>query len=76
MNKKRRKKTHLLANLDRVPSPAWKKNTIPSLDLRRDNVAVLVTSTRANSDDSSLWERAVRGRTRKENTGGSFLQDA
>ncbi len=67
--------THLLPNLDRVPSPTWKENTIASLYLRRDNFAILVTGTRTNSDDSSLWERAGRGRAGKEDAGGSFLQD-
>lgn len=60
--------THLFANLDRVSSPARKKNTVTGLHVWRDDVTILVAGARANCDDGGLWERVVGSRTGEENT--------
>ena len=46
--------THLLANLDRVSAPPGEQHAVTRLDLRRNNVSVLVRRARAHGDDSRL----------------------
>ena len=52
--------THLLADLDGAAAPTRKEYTVASLHADREDVAVLVGRTWANSDDGRLREGVVR----------------
>ena len=65
--------THLLANLYRVSAPSWQQYTVTGLDNRRDDLALLVRSTGADSDDGRLGKRGTGDRRWQEDTRGGFL---
>lgn len=65
--------THLLSNLYWVAAPVREQNTVALLDGRRDDLAILVWRTGANSDDGRLREGVGRRRRGQEDTRGGFL---
>lgn len=62
----------LFADLDRATTPSRQKNPVSGLDRDGSDVAVLVASTGAHSDDGGFRERRLGGRGREEDTRGGF----
>ena len=67
--------TYVFSDLDRVPSPPRKKYTVSGLHVRRDDLAIFVRCTWANSDDSCLGKRAVSRRRGQNYPSSRFLQN-
>lgn len=68
--------TYLLADLDRTTTPSGQKNPVSGLDRDGNDGALLVGSTRTDSDDGGFRERGLGGRGGEEDTRGSFLVEA
>lgn len=65
-------KVFVFTDLDRVTTPAGKKNLVTGLDRGGDDFAVLVGSTGASSDDASFGKGRGSGGGRKEDTSGGL----
>lgn len=59
----------VLADLDRVTSPARQEDLVTGLDRGRDDLAVLIGGTGASGDDASLGKRGGSGGRGDEETG-------
>lgn len=65
--------THLISNLDRVPTPPREQHPVACLHDRRAHGARLVGGAGPGRDDGRLRERAVRRGRRQVHTARGFL---